>query len=1049
MKTLSRLPLALGLLLAGAAAAAAGDVRSLNSGDTVTGTAEEGVLEVVPIDLTEKSLLDVDLRMAAGSGAHFDIQQPDRSILPGLDAFVKKDSKGARAQGKKIPVDQSGRHFLRIRPVVAGAYTLKVKVKAPKKATLSGFIVPAPPTPFLFGGSPGAVASVKLAAGKGSDLAPKIVYFKTPSGVELSLSGAVHKASAKFDQYTGIVLDELGTYEVGLGSQSGLYGNTGVFTLTLKYPRLKPTKRTDADLVVDPAVDAVDPAEGFDNLSYASVAVTGMFFTPGAEVRLEGEGGTIPASSTVRYNDGVLGFDVDLDGRATGDYDVVVSLSSGGEGRLPGGFTVLPTPVPSGISPALGFDNRSQAFTITGTRFEAGLAVAVRPAAGGTGVSGIVGSVTDTTIAVIVPLLNAPLGSHDVVVTNVDGGTRTLAGALTVATGPRIAAAAPLLGHDNDDSLRVDLSGAGYAEGMAVTLEKDPETPIAAVVGALTSSTCEAEFDLRGRPSGAWILRATNPDGGTITFGSSFNLVRAPRLTALAPDRGFQGDAIVGAVATGTDLVSGAEATLVQGISTTVTATSEAVGGGGTTLTMDLDVSAAPVGEHDLSVVNPDAGAEILPAALTVLGRRPLASGVTAAGPVAAAYNADDDEYMVVYSVTTSGQKDIRARRWSGATGAPVGSEIEVTSLSDDASSTENQTDPAVVYAPSKDLWLVVYAWNDAAASGDTVKVKGQFLNRDGTLNTTQANALPLFSQGAGTVSRPRIAWNATRENWMVVWAWDASGAPDVYHVVYQESFVTGEGTFIPGEVSSGVLVSTTHQVTVDGNPVDLQDRDGEPDVAWSSARDEYLVCYGFDVVEGGSNPPPPDTGWDVRAKIYSGDFGSGPNLLATLTNLGDVSNKDERRPRAACDPASNRYMVAWEYAGTAGNRDLRAFLVNAVTRTRVGTTPTTLDQTSSEDVAEIEVVFDPTAGTGGWIAAHTALPGVSGSTRIAAARIPVSAGAPSGLGTPAWRTVAAAAAGATWSLPCVAVRGSGAEFLAGWGAAGTGLDPAEIRFWR
>ncbi|NUN52287.1 MAG: hypothetical protein HUU06_05810 [Planctomycetaceae bacterium] len=1044
MRTALRALLAPALLLAGAAAAPAGEMESLESGDTLTGTIEAGVLEVVPVDAAEGTLLDVDLRMPAGSGADFDLLNPDRTLHEGAEDLVVKDSKGASAKAKKIVLEQSGTHFLRLRPAAPGTYSLKIKLKPLTKGSWEGFVAGDPPTLFTFGGVPGALLTAKLSAAKKSTLAPRISFLRGPSGEDVPLDGATHKATTKYDQYSNVSLPDLGTYTLAISTQTSTLGDYGVLSLKLKFPKVKAEKVEDDDLLVDPFVDSVDPAQGFDNLPYASIAVTGDFFTPGAAVRIEGEGGTVAASATTRYNDQILGFDIDLAGAAAGSYDLVVTVPSGGEGRIPGGFAVRPTPIPTGITPTLGFDNGSHPFTVTGSRFQAGMAVAVRPSGGGSTVGGIVGAVTDTSASVSLPLLNAPLGTFDVIVTNPDGGTRTLPAALTVDAGPRISGMTPLLGHDNDAARSVAVTGVAFETGLVAALWKDGQADVPGVVTNLTSTSFTATFDLRSKESGIWTLRAANTDGGTVNSSFPFVVARAPRVASLSLTRGFQGETAAGVVVTGSDMVPTAQANLEQAGIPTVLGTGETVGGGGTTLTMDLSFVGAPVGAQDLRVTNPDGGSEVLPGAMAILGRRSAASGVTVAGRPAVGYNPEDGEYLVAYTVESAGQKDVRAQRFSATTGAPLGSVIEITSLSGDASSTESQSDPAVSYSAADDVWLVVYAWADPEAESNPVGIRSQFVNRNGTLNSTQESALVLFNGSAGTVGRPRVAWNPERTEWLVVWAWDRSSAPDIYHAVVE---VQDFGGYISaGIVSSGKLIETTHTASTPGGSATIPDIDDQPDVAYSSGTDEYLVAYELDVVEVGSGGGdiPPDSGKDVRARFFDDDFTAGPVARGSVTNLGDVNAKDETNPSLAYDPASNRFLVAWEYGGAAGNRDVRGYLVDATSRARVGSSVTTLEQTSSEDAASPAVSFDPAPSTGGWRVAHAVGAGASGSSRIALARLPVTTGS-SGLGTPAWKDIVPAATGASYTEPCLLFRGTGSEFLAGWRTAGTGLDPLEV----
>lgn len=1048
MDRLRRTGLSLLLLAAAAAGARAEEVLAVNYGDTVSGSARAGVLEAVPFDAVDGTLLAVDLLMAPGSGARFDILQPDRTLLPGLAAHLSLDSKGSRARAKKVPLLQSGRHFLLVRPTVAGDYVLKLKGRAPKKGTFEGFIGGTPPTPFEFGAVAGTLVTVKLAATKASGLAPKVVFLRAPSGAAVDLeTAASHRESTKADLYKSLPLPELGTYTLGLGTRTGLFGDYGILKVSLKYPKVKKAKRDTADVLLQPFVDSVLPAEGFDNLAYTDVVLGGEFFAPGTAVRLAGPGGSIPATSVTRYNDQILGFSVDLAGRATGAYDVVVTHPRGGEGVLPGGFLVEPTPLPSGVTPSTGFDNRTQDFTLLGARFQAGMSVEVRPSAGGASVGAVVGAVTDTTAALSVPLLDAALGDHDLIVTNPDGGARTLAAALTVIPGPRIQTVVPLLGHDNDAARLLALTGAVFQPGMEVRLERAGQPSAAGAVANLAPTSAEATFDLRGRASGNWTLRVTNPDGGTLPFGAPFVLSRAPRVTALSLARGFAGDTASGVFATGTDFVAGAQASLEAGGLAVRDGVNEVVTLGGTRLTFDIDLGGVPSGRADLRVTNPDGGSELLVGPLDVLGRRTLASSVASAGRPSIAYNALDDEYLAVYPVTVSGQSDVRARRFSALTGEPLGAEIAITAPSDDDTASESQADPCVVFSGSLDLYLVVYSWSDPSSSGDRTRIRGQFVNRDGSLHTPQANAFTLFTRASGGASPPRVAWNATRQEWLAVWAYDTAAGGDVHGAVLDKGILIG-GTRVPSVTWSGVLVANSHTVSGPQGTATIQDQELDADVAWSATSNEYLVAYEYDFVESG-NPLPADTGTDVRARIFDGSFASGPVQRADLTNLGNVSGVSEKRPRAAWGSAPNRYLVGWDYQGSAGNRDVRVWLVDAVTRARVGTVPTTVEGNAADDAAFPALAFDATSGNPSWLVAFAINPGVSSTSRLTLTRIPPLASSSTGLGSASHRPLVPAASGAGYSLPAIGARGTDGEYLGGWAGTGAGVDPAEARFWR
>jgi hypothetical protein len=636
-------------------------------------------------------------------------------------------------------------------------------------------------------------------------------------------------------------------------------------------------------------------------------------------------------------------------------------------------------------------------------------------------------------------------------VTNPDGGTNLLPAALTLVRGPRFTAATPLLAFDNDAARAVTLSGNYFVAGMACTLERAGQAAIPSVVTGLTATSATATFDLRNRLSGDWTLRVTNPDGGTLTLGTPLAIARAPRPAFLTGGRFLDGEPVVGVALGGTDFVTGAQVAFEIGGTPTFSGINEVVNMAGTSIPFDATASGVAPGDHDVRVTNPDGGTAVLGAAGTVLGTRTLTSSESLAGRPSIAYNPVDGEFLAVYSVKNGTQWDVRGQRYSALSGKPLGNEIPITSGALDATSTEDQTAPCVAFSaipyagpPSGThyVYQVAYAWKDPNASGNKVKILSQIVHRDGTLEGDQTNALPLFGAVAGTVDGPRIAWNATRGEWLVVHGYDTSAAPDVMYSVLGN--FTSDGVLFSTTVGSGTLIATTHTFSTMSGTATANDRDYDADVAWSSTRNEYLVAYTFDVTEAGS-PTPADTGIDVRAKVFAGDFSAGPSELANLATLGDVGSKNEVHPRAVSSGAA--YLVAWDYLGTAGNRDVRCWLVNATTRAKVGASVTTVEANASVDAASPALAWDGTTGTTGFLAVYPQVPAGSGTSSVVATRYPQSGVA--ALGTPVHKTLAGAVANAAFDAGDVGARGSGNEFMAGWTVSGSAKAPAdaEIRF--
>src|SRR5258706_9088654 len=277
------------LVLNSSRALAAETVGSLQLGDTITGTVTAGTAEVVPFDATNGTLLDIDLKMSAGSGPGLTILQPDRVPLLGLGAFAKLDAKNSTLKIRKLPLDQSGRHFLIVSPTIPGTYKLTVKGKPLAKNLYEGFVNGEPPTEVVIGAVPGTLLTITAKAAKGSALAPKVMFVRGPGGQDVDLgTAASHSAGTTSDVYRNLPLPALGPFALGIGTVTGLYGDYGTVTLTLRLPKPKKAKGVDGQLVANPFVKTVQPVQGFDNLAYPSVQITGDFFAPAPTVTLEG-----------------------------------------------------------------------------------------------------------------------------------------------------------------------------------------------------------------------------------------------------------------------------------------------------------------------------------------------------------------------------------------------------------------------------------------------------------------------------------------------------------------------------------------------------------------------------------------------------------------------------------------------------------------------------------------------------------------------------------------------------------------------------------------
>jgi hypothetical protein len=169
-----------------------------------------------------------------------------------------------------------------------------------------------------------------------------------------------------------------------------------------------------------PTISGIAPAAG-TVAGGTAVVISGANFADGAAVAIGG----VAATSVVVVDAGQI--TAVTGAGAVGAADVVVSNADGKSGTLAAGFTyeAIPAPAISGVSPSTGPVAGGTTVTISGASFQAGATVAI----GGIAATGVTfGSAASLTA--VTPARTAE-GSVDVVVSNPDGQSATLAGAFT------------------------------------------------------------------------------------------------------------------------------------------------------------------------------------------------------------------------------------------------------------------------------------------------------------------------------------------------------------------------------------------------------------------------------------------------------------------------------------------------------------------------------------------------------------------------------------------------------------------------------------------
>ena len=301
-----------------------------------------------------------------------------------------------------------------------------------------------------------------------------------------------------------------------------------------------------------------------------------------------------------------------------------------------------------------------------------------------------------------------------------------------------------------------------------------------------------------------------------------------------------------------------------------------------------------------------------------------------------------------------AGKFEIYGQRLS-ASGTELGADFRISQTGADDDAERDANDPGVTYNPAANEYLVVW-WGDGGATNDVNEIWGQRLSPSGNelggdfpisdvsavhadgdafspdvaynsqanqyLVTWSGNGLPtdlefeVFGQrlnasggeeggdfrisnigtdtdvNRGPASVPRVAYDATNNQYLVVWTGDGLATDNEFEVFGQRVSAAGDqtgGDFRISTVGTDTQTTTAAQV---------------PDVAYSSAANEFLAVWsGADLGPGLGEI----SGQRVTAAgaEQGGDF--------RISHATDVaSNRDALTPSLAYNPTANEYLVAW-----------------------------------------------------------------------------------------------------------------------------------------
>jgi len=316
----------------------------------------------------------------------------------------------------------------------------------------------------------------------------------------------------------------------------------------------------------------------------------------------------------------------------------------------------------------------------------------------------------------------------------------------------------------------------------------------------------------------------------------------------------------------------------------------------------------------------------------------------------AVAWNAIDDEYFVVWQDWRASETrgaDIYGRR-VGSDGAPIGGDLRISGFR----ATADERNPAVTWSAERNEYLVVWE-DDRFRDTRGTDVRGRRVAADGR---RLGNDFPISgSRATGCDCRPAVTWNAAASRYLVVWedgrnedargfdiygrvvrpngrrlgpdfrisgnravgsegrpavAWNAT--EDEYFVVWQDTRrYAGLGWEIYGRRLGGAATPLGGDLRLTG--AGSVGDDTAPAVAWSPATNRYVVV------------------WEASRDAASrGTDVYGRRILATgaVAGLdfrvsGRAATGDEGAPDIAWDGASAGFLVVWQDGRDLATRSL------------------------------------------------------------------------------------------------------------------------------
>jgi PKD repeat protein len=384
-------------------------------------------------------------------------------------------------------------------------------------------------------------------------------------------------------------------------------------------------------------VSGISPSTGINNnyVFIDDLSGTGFPSSPSVVLNRTGESNITAVGATYVSSTKLTCF-LNIAGAQAGQWNVVViNITSGEEGVLPNGFTVMnPAPTLTSITPDSGYNNGVVSITdLAGTNFlTTGTTVVNLTKTGEANITATSVVVVDATqITCDFDLTGAAVGDWNVVLESPDGQTAMIADGFNISyPPPEVYSITPDTGTNDGVVGITNLAGLNFRAGANVTFSKAGEANITPINGPIiTSNKIMCFMDLTGAKVGSWDVTVTNDDAKEDTLADAFTIYypQAPTVASITPAVGYNNGTIDITALTGSGFEPGATVILNKGV-TDIVATGVTVQTSGL-INCTFDLTGAETGLWNVVVENDDGQSGMLADGFTVMDVPPAVTGIT------------------------------------------------------------------------------------------------------------------------------------------------------------------------------------------------------------------------------------------------------------------------------------------------------------------------------------------------------------------------------------------------------------------------------------